>query len=41
MPFEHEENKIVQRLVAIINKLLLVIAVLVIALIVLPFYFNY
>ena len=40
MPFEHEENKIVQRLVAIINKLLLVIAVLVIALIVLPFYFN-
>ena len=40
MPFEQEENKIVQRLVAIINKLLLVIAVLVIALIVLPFYFN-
>jgi len=26
MPVEHEENKIIQQLVAIINKLLLVIA---------------
>lgn len=37
MPVEHEENTIIQKLVAIINKLLLVIAVLVIALVTLPF----
>jgi len=40
MPVEHEENKIIQQLVAIINKLLLVIAVLVITLIMLPVIFN-
>jgi thiosulfate dehydrogenase len=40
MPFEHEENTIIQKLVAIINKLLLVIAVLVIALVMLPLILN-
>ena len=36
MPVRYEENKIIQGLVAVINKLPLVIAVLVIALIMLP-----
>ncbi|MFM6925987.1 MAG: c-type cytochrome [Ferruginibacter sp.] len=36
----YEENKIIQKLTAIINKLLLIIAVLIIALIMLPVFFS-
>jgi len=41
MPVEQDENKTIQRLTAIINKLLLAIAVLVLALILLPVVFYY